>query len=107
MKNTKLFCKKFFTWRLAFPTNKTLLTCVWKKHNILKTASEIHWQEISKQLKECVDGNAIKFKYFRQSIHTAWKLLKFSAGDCFNKMFLPQCEIISSLRAMKANRICQ
>jgi len=54
MKNTKLFCKKFFTWRLAFPTNKTLLTCVWKKHNILKTASEIHWQEISKQLKECV-----------------------------------------------------
>jgi len=60
MKNTKLFCKKFFTRRLAFPKNKTLLTCFWKKHNILKTASEIQRQEISKQLKECVDENAIE-----------------------------------------------
>jgi len=49
----------------------------------------------------------LTFEYFRQSIHTAWKLLKFSAGDCFTKVFLPHCEIISSLRATKANRICE
>jgi len=47
IKNSKLFCQKFFNWRLALPKNKTLLTCVWKKQHF-ETASEIQRQEIRK-----------------------------------------------------------